>query len=449
MIYSILKGKNSFFLFFLLTSLLFFSGCSSKPGSYLKRTVYIEFLNGRYTIIRNGKPFIIKGASGFTHLQQLVAAGGNTIRTWDTTGLQKVLEEADRYKLAVVAGLYLPVISRPEVFYDDSLQVKEQFEKYRALIRKYKTHKSLLFWCLGNELAFPFNPRHNSFYRAYNKLVEMIHAEDPDHPVTTTLINVPWRSIVNIQLRTQIDFISVNLFGGLPLFKKELQDFNWFWKGPFLVTEWGIEGPWPGPDKDMVQTAWGAFIEPTSTKKAEQYLYAYQRYMPVTNPRYLGSFVFYWGQKQETTPTWFSLIAENGAVSETVGTMKFIWTSEWPLHKPLKIRYLLLDKRGAADNIIYKPGSIVKADLFFQSRDTSRLTYKWMVLNEDWFKINFRNNQKRLNPVDSLVIHQVGPQLLFRTPERTGPYRIYVYVFDQFGNFATSNIPFFVEGSPR
>lgn len=448
MIYSVFQRKSPFLLF-LLVPLLFLFGCPPKPVSPAKRSVYIDYSNGRYTINRNGKPFIIKGASGYSYLQQLVAAGGNTIRTWDTTSLEKVLEDADRYDLAVVAGLYMPVISRPEVFYDDTLQVNAQFIRYKAVIKKYKKHKSLLFWCLGNELVFPFNPRYNSFYRAYNKLVDMIHDQDPDHPVTTTLINVPRRSIVNIQLRTRIDFISVNLFGGLPLFNKEIQAFSWFWKGPFLVTEWGIEGPWPGPGQEKEQTAWGAYIEPTSTKKAEQYLSAYRRFMPVTNPRYLGSFVFYWGQKQETTPTWFSLLAENGAVSETVADMKFLWTSTWPLHKAIKIRYLLLDHKGAHDNIIYKPGNIARATLLFQNTDSSGLTFKWQVLKEDWYKSNFSYNQKNLKPVDSLILKEAGPVALIRIPDKPGPYRIYVYAFDRFGNFATSNIPFFVEEAPR
>jgi hypothetical protein len=83
-----------------------------------------------------------------------------------------------------------------------------------------------------------------------------------------------------------------------------------------------LKGPWTTD----AQNAWGAYIENTSTKKAEQYLTIYQKYMPVNDPGFLGSMVFYWGQKQELTPTWFSLFDENGAETEMVQVMQYLWT---------------------------------------------------------------------------------------------------------------------------
>ena len=37
-----------------------------------------------------------------------------------------------------------------------------------------------------------------------------------------------------------------------------------------------------------------------------------------------------------------------------------------------------------------------------------------------------------------------GNKLTFRTPAIEGPYRIFVFIYDQKGNFATTNTPFYV-----
>jgi hypothetical protein len=38
-------------------------------------------------ITRGGEPYFVKGAAGDKHLDELVAAGGNSFRTWTTNGL--------------------------------------------------------------------------------------------------------------------------------------------------------------------------------------------------------------------------------------------------------------------------------------------------------------------------------------------------------------------------
>ena len=72
-----------------------------------------------------------------------------------------------------------------------------------------------------------------------------------------------------------------------------------FGDSPFLAYR---NGELRGPGSPTNRNAWGAYVENTSAKKAEQYLDIYKKYMPVNNPEFLGSLVFYWGQKQELTP---------------------------------------------------------------------------------------------------------------------------------------------------
>ncbi|HJT72736.1 MAG TPA: hypothetical protein VJ720_01935, partial [Chitinophaga sp.] len=122
----------------LLYSLLFICSCN-KPGR-LPRKVYIAHEKGVYTLYRNGIPFQVRGGAGYTHMEKLKAIGGNTIRTWDTTGLGIILDEAAANNLAVIAGLHIPESRYLDYFYKDPEKVKAQYTALRTIIRKYRSH---------------------------------------------------------------------------------------------------------------------------------------------------------------------------------------------------------------------------------------------------------------------------------------------------------------------
>jgi len=408
------------------------------------KTVYIKEQKGKYTLIRNGKPFLIKGGAGFTNLKRLHEAGGNTIRVWDTLHLAQILDSAQANQLAVIVGIQLPPNGDMDSFYNNAAKVKANYKKIAATINRYKNHPALLCWCLGNELSFPYKPKYNTFYRVFNSLIDLIHSSDPNHPVTTTVMTFQKKNIINMKLRTDIDFISFNLFGALQTFNKDLDDFKWFWNGPFLVTEWGIEGPWAPTE----QNAWGSFIENTSLKKAEQYLESYQKYMPVDNPRYLGSMVFYWGQKQEFTPTWFSLFDENGMQTETVNILQYIWTGKpASIHAP-SVRYMLLNDKGAKDNIFLKPNLMAKAKVYMNEPDTGKLIFKWRLYPEDWYKPNGIFREKKSKEIANIISENNRSEIEFKVPDKEGPYRLIVYVYNGRGYFSTTNTPFYVVNNP-
>jgi len=434
--------KSNSFLFILnFLILLALHACTSKGVYNDKRKVFIEEKEGKFTLMRNGKPYSIKGAAGHTYLKKLNQVGGNTIRIYDTTNIGSVLDEAEANRIAVVVGI--PLVSNKKVtgFYNDTAKVGAQFRAFKKIVEKYKDHPAVLMWCMGNELDFKFKLKYWNFYKEYNKLVDMVHNIDPNHPVTTTIMNVRRQNICNIELFTKTDIISFNSFGGTRNLRKDLKAFSWFWKGAYLILEWGIEGPWrPNENK----TIWEAFIESTSSKKVEQYLQTYKQDLPVEDTRFLGAFIFYWGQKQEYTPTWFSTFYEDGSMSEVVGLMKYLWTGKWPEHPAPQINYMLVDKKGALDNLIYKAGRIANAELFMAKSDSSISNIKWELYHEDWYQKDNVKNQKKLVPIDSLFVNCNAFKATFKTPLEEGPYRLYATVFDRFGYFATCNTPFYV-----
>ncbi|CAL1519419.1 glycoside hydrolase family 2 TIM barrel-domain containing protein [Chitinophaga sp. MM2321] len=432
--------KKSWFHIHIAALLVILAGCTSSPTPNHNRKVFISKEGAQYTLYRDGSPYMIKGAAGFEDLRKLHDAGGNTIRTWDTLNLGKILDDAYANNIAVIAGFPMPV-SNFLFFYQDTSKVAAQYAAFRDIVNRYKSHPALLMWCLGNEVDFPYKPSFRDFYKAYNHLLEMIHTIDPDHPVTTALINLNRRCIYNIRWKVpDLDLISINIFGELQQLQNDLKKFSWFWDGPFLITEWGINGPW-----ESEFTAWGAPIENTSTKKAAQYQQLYEQFMPVKNPRFLGSCVFYWGNKQEVTHTWFSMFTKEGAASETVNVMQYLWTGKRPAIEAPALKYMLLAGKGARDNIMFNPNSVQTAEILFQNVTSDSLRIQWEILEEDWHaKKMYETNTEKPASFDSLILFSGEHKVTFRSPAKEGPYRIFATVFDNNGHFASTNTPFYV-----
>ncbi|WP_229248875.1 glycoside hydrolase family 2 TIM barrel-domain containing protein [Dyadobacter sandarakinus] len=391
-----------------------------------------------YVVLRDGKAFGINGAGGTSNFKALREAGGTCLRIWDTTQLQQVLDSAQQNGLAIIAGLPIRNSDQKD-FYNDPIKASKQLAQFQSIVDRHKDHPALLMWCVGNELDFPYSPSYNHFYSAFNAITKMIRRVDPDHPITTTVLNFNRKYIANIQLRCHIDLISFNVFNNLRLLKEDLKSFSWFWNGPYMLLEWGTDGPWTGTQC----TAWGAFIENPSKKKADVILKRYQQEIPVKDPRFLGSFIFFWGSKQETTSTWFSLFDESGRKSELVAIMQYIWTGQLPKDQFPQIRYMLLNNKGAADDILLNPEEAMHPELVLHQRDSIRSVH-WEIVPEDWYKENGQNSSQQPRPLAASV--ESGGRLTaqFKSPAEEGPYRIFAKIYHHNGTFASCNTPFYV-----
>src|SRR5206468_191097 len=60
-----------------------------------------------FQLLRDGKPFFIKGAGGDASKQLLKEIGGNSFRTWGADGSERKLDEAQRLGLTLTIGIWL------------------------------------------------------------------------------------------------------------------------------------------------------------------------------------------------------------------------------------------------------------------------------------------------------------------------------------------------------
>lgn len=410
----------------------------SETGSTAIKVEVVE-KNGKFELYRGGKPYLVKGAGiDDGDIEAFAKNGGNSFRTWSVdshgrTG-QEILDQA--HNLGLTVSLNLPLGAEHWGFdYNDQVAVAKQFEQAKEYVLKYKDHPALLTWIVGNELNYDFtNPR---AFDAVNDIAKMIKQLDPNHPTTTTLAGFDKRALEEIEKRApDVDFVSFQMYGSLVVLPKFLKEISY--TKPFFVTEWGAVGHW-----EVGQTLWKAPVEFTSSEKANNYMKGYTETLSSVSDQLLGSYVFLWGQKQERTPSWYSMFLESDS-TETVDVMYKIWNGEWPENRAPIVKTMLLKGRNAHSNVGLLPDKKVKAQFIVKDPDKDKLRYRWVLMFES--KATQAGGAKEVVPpvITGLIENDGKSKITLTTPAKVGAYRLFAYAYDDHGHVAHANIPFYV-----
>ncbi|MDG1529510.1 MAG: hypothetical protein P8I51_00410 [Polaribacter sp.] len=203
-----MKFKNSFI--YILFVLIAYS-CSTKEEHIVK--VF------KRQILVNDAPYLIKGICyhpvpkgspnkrDFSSLKEdillMKEAGINTIRVYAPIDDIAVLDQLALADIKVIIGFGYD----QKGFYDIA---SGSFIEY---VEKYKTHKAILLWELGNEYNYHpewFDGDLKNWYNALNNAAKLIHQRDPNHPVTTAHGDLP--DSLALQLSPNIDVWGLNVY---------------------------------------------------------------------------------------------------------------------------------------------------------------------------------------------------------------------------------------------
>ena len=431
---------------FLLVIILLF-GCKEAGKKTIPETsseftgkVEVVKVDGTFALLVNKEPFYIKGAGlEFGDIEALAKHGGNSFRTWRTnngkeSGME-VLDRAHQNGLMVTMGIEMGT-ERHGFDYNDVEMVREQKERVRQEVLALKDHPALLIWSIGNELNLNYsNPK---VWDAVNDIAIMIHELDGNHPTTTTLAGISQKEVDLIKSKCpDLEILSIQMYGDLPNLPVLIKEFGW--EGPYMVTEWGATGHWEVPT-----TNWGAPIEENSTVKANNYLKRFQGGIAKDTVQCLGSYVFLWGNKQERTPTWYGIFMENGNETEAVDVMHFLWNRSWPENRSPKIEDFTLNGKTAYQNVSLQSGETYTSIANINDEDHDSLEYIWDIMPESTDLKEGGDHEKRPKSIKGLFLEKNSGKLIFKTPETTGAYRLFVYANDGNKHTATANIPFYV-----
>lgn len=402
--------------------------------------VEIRQIKGKYRLLRNGEPYFIKGVGGDQRLAAAAAAGANSVRTWRAKNAGAVLSGAEVLGMTVLLGIWLS--HDPADYFDDAYKAWK-IDQVDRLLDQFRNHPSLLMWALGNEVNLEGTDTDEA-WRFVDDLARRIKHKDPLHPVITVVSFSPATVDRIARLAPALDAIGINAYASLPEVRAMI-DKSAF-SGPYLITEWGVDGHWEVP-----HTAWGRPIEPSSAAKAENYYRRYRRHIAANNDRCLGSYVFLWGQKQERTPTWYSMFVEDipgigtdPAPIATVDVMKYSWSGVWPENLAPEVTAMRVNGVLADNGVRVFAGEEIVAEVTAADPENAPLQYVWELLVEP-SELGSGGSFEPRPPTVGAVVTGGRPVRCISAPDKAGAYRLFVYVVDDNGRIGTANIPLRVE----
>ncbi len=409
--------------------------------------------DGSWTMYRGGEPYFIRGVGGQSFLDRAVAAGANSIRTWGAGEAIAVLDEAHERGLSVVFGLWTGQ-ERQGFDYNDGRAVAAQLAQFREVVRATRDHPAILMWGVGNENDLFYSDF--KVWDAINDIAEMIHEEDPLHPVMHVTAGLDVAEVQLIMERAPaIDVYGVNTYGELVGGTRALRSYGYEgpsvgttlrragWDGPYVIAEWGPDGHWEVP-----RTAWGAPIEQTSHEKAQMYRIRYERGIAADSTHSIGSYAFLWGEKQETTPTWYGIFTPGGYETEVLDELQYVWTGRYPDNRAPAITGYTANGGDRYASVTVDPRGRVTFEATVTDPENEPIRYEWELLPESTDIRAGGDAETRPDAVRLGVIRREGGTLVIRAPRVDGPYRMFVYAYDGHGNVATANLPFYVGQPP-
>ena len=391
---------------------------------------------GRWQLYVDRQPFFIKGAGGEGSLAKLKEAGGNSIRTWGADRAQTVLDEAQKLGLTVCVGIWFHHEYDAEGFdYSKPEMVKAQLEQVRQFVMRFKDHPAVLLWGLGNEMEGE-NGDKVEIWNAINEAAKLTKQLDPNHPTMTVIAELGGQKIPGLhKYCPDIDIIGINSYvGGTSVAERYAK-----LKGtkPYIITEFGMPGPW-----EIEKTSWGAAYEPTSSQKADSYRRTYLGTIK-DKPLCLGSYAFLWGQKQETTATWFGMFLKDGTKVQAVDTMTELWSGQPPAKRCPVIQHIAI--RGKNE---IASGANFTVDLEATDPDGQPLQVRWVVQSEQANKLSAGAEENKLPELTSIIVQSDASHAEVRASEQSGGYRLFAYVRNEAGA-AAGNVPFHVSNSKQ
>lgn len=391
--------------------------------------VSLQKNNDKYTLIREGKPYFIKGAGGSASQALLASVGANSGRTWGADNIQERLDEAHKLGLTLTVGIWLEH-PRHGFDYNNPDQVSEQYEKAKAAILKYKDHPALLMWGIGNEMEGDGN--NAAIWSAINNIASFAKSVDPNHPTMCVVaeMGADGNKVKNIhRLCPDIDIIGVNSYGGGPSVAERYKKFG-FTK-PYVLTEFGPNGTW-----EIGRNDFGAPNELTSTQKAAAYRTTYEKSVLGSEGKCLGSYAFTWGNKFEATATWFGMLLPDATRLAASDTLSELWTGKPPANRVPVISNFAF--KGADRG---KPGETLTVELTANDPESDTMKAEWVLLRET---NQYETGGDHMATPEQLASAVHNPSLTGATitlPQQPGVYRIYIYLRDGKGGGATASMP--------
>lgn len=385
-------------------------------------------------LTHHGQPYEIKGVGGDVQWELLAKMGGNSVRTWGHEKLGEQLDLAQKLGLTITAGIWLGQVRQGSDWSDAASLIKQR-EIVRAAVLKHKDHPALLMWALGNEMEDAAG-KNGAVWSEINNLARMVKQLDPAHPTMTVIAEIGGDKVRHFHaLCPDVDILGINSYAGAASLGDRYVKAGG--TKPYVLTEFGPPGIW-----EIQKEANGAFRELTSTEKVAWYRKAYQHNVIDHAPLCLGSYAFLWGQKQEVTATWFSLL-HDGARLGAVDALSELWTGTAPANRCPEIVSL------TTSQTLVKPGAVIRLALQSRDAENDALKATWELFADEEQYGTGGDAEAGAAQQAKAVLQSSLESAEVKVPEDGGLYRVFVTITDGHGGAAVANVPVRVDAPAK
>ncbi len=394
--------------------------------------VTIEGTEGAWRLVRNGKPYFIRGGGGGGSKALLKEIGGNSFRTWGADRAKAELDEAAKFGHTVMLGFWLGHHNHG-FSYLEKAALERTERDVLATVAKIKDHPALLCYALGNEMELG-EPHPKEMWTFINSLAKKVREADPNHPVGTVVADM-WKDKADAinAYAPDLQYIGINSYGGALTVGKRWQELGG--KVPYILTEYGPMGA-----NECGVAPNGLPIEWTSTRKADWYREVYEKTILAERGKWcLGGYVFTWGHKNEVSPTWFGTMLPDGTKLEVVATLAKIWGKDVANRCP-RIEEVKVSKGAPAE------GETIEASVSAKDPEGDKLTWKWTLVDEASYYGEAGLGLAMPEGWDEAIVAGQGTTSVKVKLPGGGKYRLYAYCFDGKGNAAYANSPLLGSG---
>lgn len=384
-----------------------------------------------FQLLRGGEPYYIKGVGGIDYLEQAKEYGANSFRTWSTENAKEQLDKAHELGMTVCLGFWAQH-ERHGFDWSNEIGVKLQLEAFSKVVDEVKDHPALLMWAVGNEVDLFYT--NFDVWKHINDIALMIKEKDPYHPVTTVTAGLDVAEVKLIQkYAPSLDLLGVNTYGGLDFAIESLPYYGW--DKPYMITEWGPNGHWESPTTD-----WGIPIEQTSTEKAKSYKERYEMIFEDSEDC-LGSYVFLWGFKQETTSSWYGLFLKDGTQTSVMDILIEKWSGKKPDNLAPDLNSFTINSKNAYQSVKVDKRSQMEVEIDAFDPNNDKLSYHIEIVPESTDTKAGGDYEE----APTAVFQKIYSTNKFnvKAPSKSGSYRLFVVIKDG-EKGATANIPFLV-----
>ena len=154
--------------------------------------------------------------------------------------------------------------------------------------------------------------------------------------------------------------------------------------------------------------------------------------------------MFFWGQKQERTATWYSMFLETGERTESIDSMQFSWTNAWPENRAPHIESIKLRNRRPYASVKLTAFKTYTTKIEVSDPDGDALSFRWHVKTESTSTAEGGDSEARIPDIHGLIDDPTKPQIKLKAPPTLRAYRLFVEIYDGNGNAAHDNFPFYV-----